>query len=165
MTSDITVYAQWKETQEQLWYYELYYQFYDPDGNQTDENGAAYNWIRQTHGQGGWAYPGDAVSISQKKFDGKQFAWDAIDGSGKETLGIHYVFDENYGEHRLNALCSEATKDNPLKIYYRATPHTVTYQYDGVVPDGAPEVHSNGVHRSSHRKHSEYQGSLYLIHQ
>ena len=140
VTSDITVYAQWKETQEQLWYYELYYQFYDPDGNQTDENGAAYNWIRQTHGQGGWAYPGDAVSISQKKFDGKQFAWDAIDGSGKETLGIHYVFDENYGEHRLNALCSEATKDNPLKIYYRATPHTVTYQYDGVVPDGAPEV-------------------------
>ena len=126
--------------EKQLWFYELYYQSYASDGTLQDENGVPYNWVRQTHGQGSWAYPDDEVQISQKKFDGKQFAWDAVDGSGKETLGVHYVFDENYGPHRLSALCKEATKDNPLKIYYRATPHTVTYQYTGEVPAGAPEV-------------------------
>ena len=147
VTSDITVYAQWEKAEEQLWYYELYYQSYTPDGTLQDENGVPYNWVRQTHGQGGWAYPDDAVSISHSKFDGKQFAWDAIDGSGKETLGVHYVFDENFGPHRLSASCGEATKNNPLKIYYRATPHTVTYQYDGNVPDKAPEA-PNVVHTS-----------------
>ncbi|MDO5042900.1 MAG: InlB B-repeat-containing protein [Slackia sp.] len=140
VTSDITVYAQWEKAQEQLWYYELYYQSYAPDGDQTDKNGLSFNWIRQTHGQGGWAYPDDNVSIGSKKFDGKQFPWDAIDGSGKETLGVHYVFDENFGPHRLSATCAEATKDNPLKIYYRATPHTLTYEYEGTIPDGAPQL-------------------------
>lgn len=139
VTGDITVYAQWREVPEQLWYYELYYQSFTPDGNQIDKSGLRYSWIKQAHGQGGWAHPGDAVSISSKKFDGKQFAWDANDGSGKETLGVHYVFDESYGPHRLNATCGEATKDNPLKIYYRATPHTVSYEYEGEVPDGAPQ--------------------------
>ena len=132
-------YALWEKAQKQLWYYELYYQSYASDGSQADENGLGFNWVRQTHGQGGWAYPDDAVSIGSKKFDGKQFAWDAIDGSGKETLGVHYVFDENFGPHRLSATCAEATKDNPLKIYYRATPHTLTYEYEGAVPDGAPQ--------------------------
>lgn len=140
VTGDITVYAQWKKEQKQLWYYELYYQSYAPDGSQTDESGLRFNWLRQGHGQGGWAYPGDDVSIDSKKFDGKQFDWDAIDGSGPETLGVHYVFDENYGPHRLSATCAEATKDNPLKIYYRATPHTLTYEYEGTVPDGAPQL-------------------------
>lgn len=126
--------------QEQLWYYDLYYQSYSADGTLTDENGAAYNWVKQTHGQGGWAFPDNEVSISQNKFDDKQFAWDAIDGSGKETLGVHYVFDENYGSHRLSALCKEVAKNNPLKIYYRAKPHTVTYQYEGNIPQGAPKV-------------------------
>lgn len=140
VTGDITVYAQWKKEQKQLWYYELYYQSYAPDGSQIDESGLRFNWLRQDHGQGGWAYPGDDVSIDSKKFDGKQFGWDAIDGSGPETLGVHYVFDENYGPHRLSATCAEATKDNPLKIYYRATPHTLTYEYEGTVPDGAPQL-------------------------
>lgn len=140
VTGDITVYAQWKKEQKQLWYYELYYQSYAPDGSQTDESGLRFNWLRQGHGQGGWAYPGDGVSIDSKKFDGKQFGWDAIDGSGPETLGVHYVFDENYGPHRLSATCAEATKDNPLKIYYRTTPHTLTYEYEGTVPDGAPQL-------------------------
>lgn len=139
VTSDITVYAQWEKAQKQLWYYELYYQYFNPDGDLTDQNGLSYSWIKQTHGQGGWAYPDDAVNISNTKFDGKQFDWDAIDGSGKETLGIHFVYDASFGPHRLNALCKEATKANPLKIYYRATPHKVSYEYLGNVPDGAPE--------------------------
>ena len=49
------------------------------------------------------------------------------------------MFDENFGPHRLSATCAGATKDNPLKIYYRATPHTLTYEYEGAVPDGAPQ--------------------------
>ena len=140
VTGDITVYAQWEEEQEQLWYRELYYQFYTADGNSTDDNGAAYNWVQWSHGHGGWAYPDNTVSISHDDFDGDEFDWPALNESGNETLGVHYVFDENYGPHRLSALCKEATKDNPLKIYYRATPHTVTYQYTGEVPAGAPEV-------------------------
>ena len=65
-------YALWEKAQKQLWYYELYYQSYASDGSQADENGLGFNWVRQTHGQGGWAYPDDAVSIGSKKFDGKQ---------------------------------------------------------------------------------------------
>lgn len=139
VTADITVYAQWEAVPEQLWFYALYYQLYTPDGAETDENGLHYDWIGPAYGQGGWAYPNDTVTISSSKFDGKQFNWDAIDGSGKETLGIHYVYDENFGPHRLSATCAEATKSNPLRIYYRAAPHKVTYEYLGAVPDGAPE--------------------------
>lgn len=140
VTGDITVYAQWQAIPEQLWYYEVYYQFYEADGDQHDENGAAYSWVRQTHDQGGWAHPGDTVRIDKTKFDGLDLGWDAIDGSGPETLGVHYVYDENYGPHRLSATCGEASKDNPLKIYYRATPHTLSYEYEGEVPDGAPQL-------------------------
>lgn len=49
------------------------------------------------------------------------------------------MYDENFGPHRLSATCAEATKSNPLRIYYRAAPHKVTYEYLGAVPDGAPE--------------------------
>ena len=140
VTGNITVYAQWQEIPEQLWYYEVYYQFYEADGDQHDENGASYSWVRQTHGQGGWAHPDDTVRIDKTKFDGLDLGWDAIDGSGPETLGVHYVYDENYGPHRLSATCSEAGKDNPLKIYYRAAPHTLSYEYEGEVPDGAPQA-------------------------
>ena len=140
VTGNITVYAQWQEIPEQLWCYEVYYQFYEADGDQHDENGASYSWVRQTHGQGGWAHPDDTVRIDKTKFDGLDLGWDAIDGSGPETLGVHYVYDENYGPHRLSATCSEAGKDNPLKIYYRAAPHTLSYEYEGEVPDGAPQA-------------------------
>ena len=137
---DIIVYAQWKPISEQLWYREFYYQLYKPDGDQTDENGTKYNWIKEGYGQGGRSLPSATVNINHETFDGTTLSWDAIDGSGPETLGVHYVFDENYGHHRLSALCSEATADNPLKIYYRATPHTLTYEYEGTVPDGAPQL-------------------------
>ena len=140
VTGNITVYAQWREVPEQLWYYEVYYQFYDADGDERDENGAAYSWIRHTVGQGGWAHPGDTVSISSAKFNGTELGWDAIDGSGPETLGVHYTYDKDYGPHRLQATCGEATKVNPLKIYYRSAPHTLSYEYEGAVPDGAPQL-------------------------
>lgn len=140
VTSDITVYAQWEETPEQNWYYEVYYQLYSTDGDQLDENGVAYSWMRcEPHELGGQELPNATVKIEHARFDGTELDRDAIDGSGKETLGIHYVYDENFGPHRLSATCAEATKSNPLKIYYRAAPHKVIYEYLGTVPDGAPE--------------------------
>ena len=57
--------------------------------------------------------------------------------AGAEMLGVHYVYDENYGEHRLSAKAGEATEDNPLKIYYRLAPHTITYEYDTSAPADA----------------------------
>ncbi len=140
VTADITVYAQWEETPKQLWYYDLYYQSFAPNGTETDENGLKFNWTKHAHVEGGQAYPNDAVSISGNELNGTPLDRDAVDGSGKETLGVHYVFDQNFGPHRLSATCAEATEDNPLKIYYRATPHKLTYEYDGEVPDSAPQL-------------------------
>ncbi len=93
VTGDITVYAQWEKITEQLWYRELYYQFYTADGNSTDDNGAAYNWVKARFGHGGWEYPDNEVRISQQTFDGIQFDWPALNESGKETVGIHYIYD------------------------------------------------------------------------
>ena len=113
------------------WYYEVYYEYF--------ENGEA-SWAKHKNGQGGKVAPSETVTISHETWDGEELGWDAIDGSGTEKLGTHYVYDENYGPHRLSALCSEATEDNPLKIYYRAALHDVTYAYTGKVPTGANKV-------------------------
>ncbi|WP_417228658.1 InlB B-repeat-containing protein [Thermophilibacter sp.] len=119
-----------EEPAEQLWYYEVYCEVINEDGTPT--------WTCYKDGQGGWALPDATVSIDQDDFNGEDLGWLAVDGSGNEILGTHYVYDENYptGEtsHRLSATCAEATKDNPLKIYYRATPHTVTYKFGGDAP-------------------------------
>lgn len=119
-----------EEPQEQLWYYEVYYEY-------IDENGTS-EWILYNDSQGGWALPDATVSIDHDDFDGEDLGWEAVDGSGNEILGTHYVYDEDYptGEtsHRLSATCAEATKENPLKIYYRAAPRTVTYEFEGDAP-------------------------------
>ncbi|MBC5649063.1 DUF7601 domain-containing protein [Christensenella tenuis] len=118
---------------EQAWYYEVYYEYIDPDTNEKD-------WMEYEKGQGGWALPGDTVSISHLTFDGEELGWEDITGSQPEILGVHYVYDENYGFHRLSATAAEATEENPLKIYYRAALHNVIYQYEGDVPQGAAAV-------------------------
>ena len=109
------------------WYYEVYYEYFE---------GVEASWIRYENGQGGKAAPSETVAIAPESWNGEELGWDAIDGSGTEKLGTHYVYDPAYpdtDEHsqRLSALCSEATKDNPLKIYYRAALHDVTYEYTG----------------------------------
>lgn len=109
------------EIQEVTWYYEVYYQ--NPDGTFTLWKNA----------QGGKTLPTQTVSISHASFDGTDLGWG-------EVLGEHYVFDDGNPLNRLSAPAGEATKDNPLKIYYKCTPHTVTYQYDGSVPAGAPDL-------------------------
>ena len=119
--------------QEQLWYFEVYYEYIDPYTNQAE-------WIKWKHGQGGWAKPSATVSISHERFDGEDLGWEDITGKQNEKLGTHYVYDENYGPHRLSALCKDATSDNPLKIYYRAALNDVVYKYEGEVPEGADKV-------------------------
>lgn len=121
-TDAVSSYAHaWRiaENQEAAWYYEVYYQ--NPDG--TFEK-----WKKA---QGGKTFPTQTVSISHDSFDDKDLGWG-------EVFGVHYVFDDGNPLNRLSATAGEATEANPLKIYYKCTPHTVTYQYDGTVPTGAP---------------------------
>lgn len=107
-----------KKESEIPWFYDLYYQ--NPDGS----------FILWQTAQGGWAVPGKQVAIGHESFDGEDLGWG-------EILGVHYVFDEDNPNNRLTALAGEATKENPLKIYYKLTPHTVTYRYEGDVPPSA----------------------------
>ena len=121
-TDAVSAYAHaWRiaENQEAAWYYEVYYQ--NPDG--TFEK-----WKKA---QGGKTFPTQTVSISHDSFDDKDLGWG-------EVFGVHYVFDDGNPLNRLSAAAGEAPEDNPLRIYYKCTPHTVTYQYDGTVPTGAP---------------------------
>ena len=118
------------------WYYEVYYEYF--------EDGEA-SWVEYEYGQGGKTAPSETVTIAPESWNGEDLGWEAIDGSGNEKLGTHYVYDPDYpdtDEHsqRLSALCSEATEDNPLKIYYRAALHDVTYEYTGKIPNGANKV-------------------------
>ena len=106
------------EVTEVTWYYEVYYQ--NSDGTFT-------KWKAD---QGGKAEEAATVSITHDQFDGTDLGWG-------EKLGTHYVFDEKNPNNRLSATASEATKDNPLKIYYKCAPHTVTYEYDNTAPVGA----------------------------
>ena len=123
-TDAVSSYAHaWRiaENQEAAWYYEVYYQ--NPDG--TFEK-----WKKA---QGGKTFPTQTVSISHDSFDDKDLGWG-------EVFGVHYVFDDGNPLNRLSAAAGEAPEDNPLKIYYKCTPHTVTYQYDGTAPAGAPAL-------------------------
>ena len=123
-TDAVSSYAHaWRiaENQEAAWYYEVYYQ--NPDG--TFEK-----WKKA---QGGKTFPTQTVSISHDSFDDKDLGWG-------EVFGVHYVFDDGNPLNRLSATAGEAPEDNPLRIYYKCTPHTVTYQYDGTAPAGAPAL-------------------------
>ncbi len=127
------VYLPKGEEIEQYWYYEVYYEYIDPDTNKSE-------WVLHDDGQGGKATPDTTVSISHTSFDGDELGWEDITGEQNEKLGTHYVYDKDYGPHRLSALCKEATEANPLKIYYRAALNDVVYKYEGTVPEGADEL-------------------------
>ena len=104
-----------------LWYDEVYLQ---------EGDGIFHRWLYET---GGKSKPDDIVSIDTTMFDGKKTAWGA-------TLGIEYVFDANNTQNRLRDTAINVGRVNPLRIYYKCAPHTVTYQYEGDVPVGAPPV-------------------------
>lgn len=91
--------------------------------------------------RGGEAPSDQPVSINHELFDGTDMGRPDLLDKGNETLGVHYVFDENYGPHRLSATAGE-TAEEPLKIYYRAAVHQVIYRYDDsqTIPEGAAAV-------------------------
>ena len=104
------------------WYYNVYIQ--NADGTYPDDP-ALQNQ------EGGSASPNDKVSISSENIDGKM-----VNGY---TLGQEIVYDANYKDERLSAdRARDAGMYNPLRIYYKRAQHTVTYVYDGTVPENAP---------------------------
>ena len=103
------------QVQEVTWYYEVYYQ--NPDGT----------FIKWKNAQGGKAEENAIVQISRDKFDGEDLGWG-------EVLGTHYIFDEDNPNNRLSATAGTATQANPLKIYYKCRPHTLSYEYDTTAP-------------------------------
>ena len=104
-----------------LWYQEIYLQ--NPDGT----------FSRWNYGHGGFAQPNTTVRINLTAFDGQKTAWG-------DTLGVEFVFDADHVQNRLSDMAENAGKQTPLRAYYKRAPHTVTYQYEGTVPDGAPTV-------------------------
>lgn len=130
-------YFMWQVAKQepQPWYYEVYYEFFD-------ETVGEFVWTSCKDGQGGSAVPNQPVSISHETFDNTELGWNDVSGKDPEELGVHYVYDPNYPntethKHRLSAKVSEATQENPLKIYYRAKLNEVVYAYEGTVPQGA----------------------------
>ena len=104
-----------------LWYQEIYLQ--NPDGT----------FSRWSYGHGGLAKANTTVRMDLTVFDGQKTAWG-------DTLGVEYVFDADNAKNRLSDIVENAGKQTPLCAYYKRAPHTVTYQYEGTVPDGAPTV-------------------------
>ena len=104
-----------------LWYQEIYLQ--NPDGT----------FSRWSYGHGGFAKANTTVRMDLTAFDGQKTAWG-------DTLGVEYVFDADNAKNRLSDIVENAGKQTPLCAYYKRAPHTITYQYEGTVPDGAPTV-------------------------
>lgn len=117
-TVDFQVTSQ--EVKEVLWYCEVYLQ---------NEDGTFYRW---DYAQMGWEKPGTEVSVSAADFDGKETGWG-------ETLGKDYVFDEDNPNNVLSGTVA-ADGSTLLKIYYKLPSHKVIYQYEGMVPTGAPSL-------------------------
>ena len=69
------------------WYYEVYYEYF--------EDGEA-SWVEYEYGQGGKTAPSETVTIAPESWNGEDLGWEAIDGSGNEKLGTHYVYDPTY---------------------------------------------------------------------
>ena len=104
-----------------MWYQEIYLQ--NPDGT----------FSRWSYGHGGFAKANTTVRMDLTAFDGQKTAWG-------DTLGVEYVFDADNAKNRLSDIVENAGKQTPLCAYYKRAPHTITYQYEGTVPDGAPTV-------------------------
>lgn len=102
-----------------LWYQEIYLQ--NPDGS----------FSRWSYGHGGWAKANTTVQIDLAALDGQKTAQG-------DRLGVEYLFDADNAQNRLSDVVENAGSQTPLRVYYKRAPHTVTYQYEGTVPDEAP---------------------------
>ena len=120
----------WNDTTEVPWYYDIYYETFDKTTGKSE-------WKLFKEASGGKKNYDQEVKISPDDFNGTDMERPDITGNQNEILGTHYVFDETYGSHRLSANAIDAIQTNPLKIYYRAAQHNVTYEYEGTVPNGA----------------------------
>lgn len=114
------------------WYYEVYYQ---ADGE---------NWTKLTEEpvQGGTASPAEEVSITSETIQAQyknSITQQDILTDDPEQLGDHYVYYDGYSQNRLSAQAGDTSEDNPLKIYFKAAEHQITYQYEGTIPDGATD--------------------------
>lgn len=117
---------------EQRYHYEVYYESAEEDGSRA--------WVKWKAGEKSCVSLDQKVGISPADFNDMPTGRPSCDGSGIETLGVHYIFDEGNELNRLEALAKEATEDNPLKIYYKLRPHEVAYSFEGDVPEGAQEL-------------------------
>lgn len=145
----------WNDTTEVPWYYDIYYETFDKTTGKSE-------WKLFKEASGGKKNYDQEVKISPDDFNGTDMERPDITGNQNEILGTHYVFDETYGSHRLSANAIDAIQTNPLKIYYRAAQHNVTYEYEGTVPNGAaalPQQNRNPIpHPSKLRRSLLWRG-------
>lgn len=130
----------WEWSQEAVpWYYEVYYETFNEYGR-TQWNLLAQEACEPTDPTANVSIaPEEIVTTHQNELEQN----DILTGK-QEQLGTQYVFDENYPnssyqKQRLTAKAGDASKENPLKIYFRAAQHKITYEYEGDVPDGATD--------------------------
>lgn len=130
----------WEWSQEDVpWYYEVYYETFNEYG------GTQWNLLAQE--ECGPTDPTANVSIVPEKIvttHQNELEQNDILTGDPEQLGTHYVFDENYPSNysqkqRLSAQAGDASKENPLKIYFKSAEHKITYEYEGDVPEGATD--------------------------
>lgn len=111
------------------WYYEVYYQ---ADGEDWTKLVGPVN--------GGTTSPGETVSITPEdmiaQYGSTITQTDLLTGE-PETLGDHYVYDASYpnDKQHLEDKAGDTSEDNPLKIYFKAKEHTITYQYEAGTHD------------------------------
>ena len=125
----------WEWSQDDVpWYYEVYYETFNEYG------GSQWNLLVQEECEptdpaaNVYIVPEKIVTTHQNEL--KQH--DILTGD-PEQLGNHYVYYDDYRQNRLSAQAGDASKENPLKIYFKAAEHKITYEYEGTVPDGATE--------------------------
>ena len=132
-----TNYMTYVAMQKAPWKYEVYYETLDgvaaasaaDTTTATDANGRTY--VLGASGEQRQRYLGTKVSISHDQFDGMKM--------GVGTLGTEYVYDDG-AANVLSGEVQPANNELVLRIYYRLAEHSVTYEYEGEVPDGAPAV-------------------------
>lgn len=125
----------WEWSQEDVpWYYEVYYETFNEYG------GTQWNLLAQEECEP--ADPTANVSIVPDEIVTKhqnELKQNDILTGDPEQLGDHYVYYDGYSQNRLSAQAGDASEDNPLKIYFKAAEHQITYQYEGTIPDGATD--------------------------
>lgn len=131
-----TTFMTYVAMQKAPWKYEVYYEKLDGVAAASEDATSAVDAGGRTYvlgamGEQRQRYLGTEVSISHDQFDGMKM--------GVGTLGTEYVYDDG-AANVLSGKVQPANNELVLRIYYRLAEHSVTYEYEGDVPDGAPAV-------------------------